>query len=100
MNHTKEQIRQILDKLYSDLKSSFNEEDISIYFKEERELARGENKGAKIAAWIVSIEDTSFFNTIDFLTISDETGEPLYFQTKHKVYEIFKHEDDTYYVEK
>jgi hypothetical protein len=87
MIHTKEEIKIILDTLYKDLESSYNEDDINIYFKEERELARGDNKGDKIKAWVVSIEDR-FFDTVDFLTISDETGEPLYFQTKHRVFEI------------
>tara|TARA_B100000678_G_scaffold55027_2_gene44086 strand:+ start:26670 stop:26957 length:288 start_codon:yes stop_codon:yes gene_type:complete len=87
-----------LDKLYNDLNSSYEQYEINIYFQEEREIARGENKGEKINAWVVSLEDNSFFDTIDFLTISDETGEPLYFQMKHRVYEIFKNEEGKYYL--
>ena len=97
MIHTKEEIKIILDTLYKDLESSYNEDDIHIYYKEEIELARGDIEGGKTNVWKVSIEDR-LFETVDFLTISDETGEPLYFQTKHRVFEIEKNENDKYQI--
>lgn len=99
MIHTEEQINVIIDKLYNDLDPINPKWTIGkIWFQEKYKPIRGESKGEERPVWKVAIED-EIFNTTDFLTISDETGDPLYFQTKHGVYEIFKHEDGTYYME-
>lgn len=58
-------------------------------FRQTAEIARGIKKGEQAPLWSVTIED-SLFDTFDFLTISDETGEPLYAQSKHGVSEIIK----------
>lgn len=96
MNYTKEEILKVTIKLLEDINYPYDMDEIFISFKEERELARGVNKGKSIKAWVVSIED-NIFETTDFLTISDETGEPLYLQTKHIVREFGKDENGKYY---
>lgn len=50
---------------------------------------RGKYKGEKTAIWSVYLDDL-IFDTTDFLFIMDETGEPLYAQSKHGVSEIEK----------
>jgi len=95
MNKTEGQIKEIVLKFFSDVDYTYTLEDLYIYDQEERELARGENKGQKIKAWVVSIED-KLFDTVDFLTVADETGEPLYLQTKHTVSEIIKDSEGNY----
>jgi len=65
MNKTEGQIKEIVLKFFSDVDYTYTLEDLYIYDQEERELARGENKGQKIKAWVVSIED-KLFDTVDF----------------------------------
>ncbi|MBJ98081.1 MAG: hypothetical protein CMC87_08910 [Flavobacteriaceae bacterium] len=86
-----------MNNLYSDLNSELLEKNIEkVWFEKEDKLIRGDKKGELVPNWIVAI-DFPLFETTDFLTISDQTGEPLYFQTKHRVYEIFKNEEGKYY---
>lgn len=81
----------------TDINFSFDEEVgiNKIRFEKERELSRGPNKGTNIEAWVVSFEfgKPYFDPEAVFLTIADETGEPLYFQHSTAVVEI---EKDTY----
>lgn len=45
--------------------------------------------------WVAVINEP-IFDTSAFLTISDETGEPLYIQNKHITREIEKNSDGNY----
>ncbi|MFT5892069.1 MAG: hypothetical protein ACI9Y7_002178 [Dokdonia sp.] len=99
MIQSEENIKEILNKLYVDLNREILDENIEkIWFEEKDKIIRGDRRGELLPNWIVAI-DFPLFETTDFLTISDETGDPLYFQTKHGVYEIFKREDGVYYME-
>jgi hypothetical protein len=97
MNYNENSILKKTIELLKELGSS--EEDYKpqkAVFEEKEILARGEGKGEVHPCWIVMIDDTSFFNTIDFITFSDETGEPLYIQTKHSIFLICKNESAKY----
>jgi len=98
MKYTEEQILEIAKKVLRDLeKEYYKEENIeNTWFVEKEELARGANKGKEHPCWIVSVNEP-VFDSSQFLTIDDETGEPLYLQTKHAVHEIQKDEDGNYY---
>jgi hypothetical protein len=91
MKHSEEQILAIAEKVLQDLQKQFyNKENIEgAWYTDEKELARGLNAGQKAPLWIVSINEP-VFDTSFFLTISNETGEPLYIQNKHGVAEIEK----------
>jgi hypothetical protein len=97
MIHTKEEILIIAHKVISDLEKTFyNKEAVKgASFKKDDELMRGSRKGEKAALWTVAIIEP-YFDTAIFLTISDETGEPLYIQNKHGVAEIEKDADGNY----
>lgn len=100
MNYTEEQILDKAKKILKILQGDyFNENNIikSVYDAQE-ELMKGKNKGKLHPSWNVIINEPIFDSTT-FLIMSDETGEPLYFQTKHSVYEIFKNEEGTYYLD-
>ncbi len=94
MKHTEEEIitkgKEILKDLYG---SSYREEEIQkAMFDPEQEPLRGSSDSAAI--WTVVIEPVS--GSLTFLSISDETGEPLYIQSKHLVCEIKKDTYDKY----
>lgn len=80
MKYTEKQILEKANKVIKDLGLSNKTDKVnSIRFNAEKELARGKDKGKKHPCWIIFI-DTLFDNT-DILTISDQTGEPLYYQS-------------------
>ncbi len=95
MKYSKEQILEKSKKIMKDLQGdNFDFYQIeTIFFTEKDELARP--KGKIIPAWTVAF-DLQVFDTTDFLIISDETGEPLYIQSKHLVMEIMKDADGKY----
>ena len=78
MKNTETQIFEKAKIILQDLNPNyFNENDIlKITFSEKDKVARP--IGKIIDIWLVSIR--SLFDNVDFLTISDETGEPLYYQ--------------------
>ncbi len=97
MIHTKEQILATAEKVLKDLeKHFFKKENIlgASYVKNEK-LIRGNNKGKGAALWTVSIHEPIFDSAV-FLTILDETGEPLYIQNKHGIAEIEKDSNGNY----
>lgn len=95
MNHTKEQILEKSKKILKDLQKEFyNEVNIeNTRFQKERPIRGNETK--TIPCWITSV-DEPVFDTSIFLTISDESGEPLYLQSAHKVVKIEKDIDGNY----
>jgi hypothetical protein len=97
MIHTEEEILIIAHKVMSDLEKQFYDKEAvkGASFKKDDELIRGGRKGEKMPLWTVSIIEPVFDNAV-FLTISDETGEPLYIQNKHGVAEIEKDIDGNY----
>jgi hypothetical protein len=97
MIHTKEEILIIAHTVMKDLEKQFYKKEniLGASFKKEEELMRGNRIGEMAALWIVSIIEPIFDNAV-FLTISDETGEPLYIQNKHSVAEIVKDANGNY----
>jgi hypothetical protein len=98
MKHTEEQILVIAKKVLQNLeKEYYNEENITkLMFDGKQVLSRGENKDQEHPCWVVCVNEP-VFDTSQFLTISDETGEPLYMQVSWSVViEIEKDEDGNY----
>lgn len=98
MKHTEEQMMSKVKQVLSDLQGSFfKEENLKkIVFEPNRVPRIADNEGKITPCWIAVIDDP-IFDTSVFLTISDETGEPLYIQNKHSVEEIAKNSDGKYY---
>jgi len=80
MKHTENQILEIAKQVLKDLGPLTNNTNKirTMRFNSEKELARGAAIGKLHPCWTIFI-DTLFDNT-DVLTISDESGEPLYYQ--------------------
>ena len=98
MKFNKDQILEKSKKILKDLrKERFKEEIIEdTFFDKKDELIRGDNKGKTHPTWTTSI--LAPFDNTDFLTISDETGEPLYYQNFNMIiYEIDKDSDGKYF---
>lgn len=97
MKYTEKQILEKTKKILQDLQGQFyNEENIkNARFSDKKELSRPEGKTAPV--WTVSI-DEPVFDAWEFLTISDETGEPLYYQNANMIiHEIQKDDKGNYY---
>lgn len=95
MKYNENQILEIAKKILQDLNGEYyNEKDlVKITFKKNDMVARP--SGAILDTWTVSID--ALFNNRDFLTISDETGEPLYYQNFNTtIAEIEKNSDGKY----
>ncbi|VXB82725.1 conserved hypothetical protein [Flavobacterium sp. 9AF] len=97
MKHTEKQILEITKKTLKGIfKDLYKESDIEkIVFEKNEELIRGKNTGKNHPCWVAIIK--SLFDSVDFLVISDETGEPLYIQGKYTTSEIEKDQEGNYY---
>lgn len=96
MKHIKEQILKKARLILKDLDGKYyNDSCINkISFNREKEVSRPERK--VIAAWTISVK--AIFDNLDFLTIPDEIGEPLYYQNfNYSIVEIKKDENGKYY---
>lgn len=98
MKHTEEEMTAKAKKVLSDLhKEFYREENLKkVIFDPREELMRGINEGKEHPCWTAVIDEPLFDSSI-FLTISDETGEPLYIQNKHGIAEIEKNSDGNYF---
>jgi len=97
-NYTEEQILERTKKILKDLhREYYNESKIeSLYFNAKEELPNGENEGKEHPCWVIFVK--ALFDNNDFLTISDETGEPLYYQNFNlNTAEIAKDSEGVYY---
>ena len=92
MKHTEEQILTIAKNVMKDLSGKFySEENIDgAIFKEKEKIISGKNEGKITSIWTVSIK--AIFDKLDFLAISDETGEPLFYMNFHAIFDIEKDE--------
>ncbi|UMY66458.1 MULTISPECIES: hypothetical protein [unclassified Flavobacterium] len=98
MTHTEQQILEIAKTVLQGLRGErYKESDIeNAYFNEAKEMARDINKGKPHPSWTVAIKAP--FDNVDFLTISDRTGEPLYYQNFNMVvYEIVRDNKGNYH---
>lgn len=65
-------------------------------FEEKEKLTHGKLNGQTKPCWVVSVY--ALFDHFLFLTILDETGEPLYFQNSNTFkFEIEKDSNGNYY---
>ncbi|WP_296146400.1 hypothetical protein [uncultured Flavobacterium sp.] len=99
MKNTEKQILEKTKKVLKDLKGDYyNEKDIvKVMFHEDDEVARP--KGTILNSWVISID--AIFDNRDFLIISDETGEPLYYQNFNMIIaEIEKNSEGKYVIKK
>lgn len=97
MKHTEQQILEKSKKILQDLHGQYyKEENIeNAWFNEKDEVARP--LGKIMSAWTVSVNEP-ILDTSELLIISDETGEPLYYQNANMIiHEIKKDEDGNYY---
>jgi len=97
MNYTEEQMLIKAKKVLQDLqKQYFKEENLlGVSFREKDKVSRP--RGEIINTW-VAVVDEPIFDASEFLTISDETGEPLYYQNANMIiHEIQKDDKGNYY---
>jgi hypothetical protein len=87
MNHTEQEIIEKAEAVTKDLfgHSYRSGQVVKAMYNPNEEPLRGE--GTSIAAWTALINEPVIDSFI-FLTISDDTGEPLYTRSKHLVREI------------
>lgn len=101
MKHTEQQIKEIALKVMNDIEFDYDKEIGINYvgFDKSKDIRRGIFSGKSIPVWLVSFEfgKPYFAPEALFLTISDETGEPLYFQHSTAVVEIEKDNNRKYY---
>ena len=89
MKHTENEIRVIALKIWKDIDGQFYRDN----FHKNDELNFPIKK--TIDTWAISIN--SLFDNRDFLIISDDTGEPIYYQNFNYITtEIIKKDDGIY----
>ena len=92
MNFTKQEIldkaKYIIDELCNYGSYSIGH----ISFNESEHIHKGSYKEQQLSVWTIAIDINSaiFGDTSDFLLINDINCEPIYYQTKHTVYEVEK----------
>ena len=97
MKNTEKEMLELTKKVLSDLQGVYyKEENIKkVVYHENDEVSRPE--GRIMNTWVAVI-DEPIFETSEFLTISDETGEPLYYQNANMIiHEIKKDDNGNYY---
>lgn len=98
MKYTEQQIKDKADQIMKDLDGKFYFNDCvnKAVFEENEIIFAGKLKGTKHSIWSISIK--AVFDHLDFLIISDETGEPLYFMNFNTLtFDIEKDKDGKYY---
>lgn len=98
MKHTEEQIIDKAKQILKDLLDKFYSDELigGTFFEGEEVILFGKYEGQKRPVWTVSIE--ALFDNIDFLYISDETGEPLYCQNFNTfIYGVEKNSKGKYF---
>lgn len=80
MKHTEEQILAKAKEILKDFRGKYYREECinKLTFKKTDESFKAKEKDIKDSVWSVSIN--SLAENLDFLIISDDTGEPLYYQ--------------------
>ncbi|MCY0969677.1 hypothetical protein [Chryseobacterium wangxinyae] len=93
MKHTKEQIIARAKEIMKDLDGKYYFEECvdGAFYDENHKIISGKNEGKSYSMWVIRI--IALMDNSDFLTISDETGEPLYYQNFNTfVFDIEKDE--------
>lgn len=97
MKHTEQEIIEKAQLIMKDLDGKFYFDSCvkEAVFK-DTELSYGKQKGETHPTWIIGIK--AIFDNEDLLFISDETGEPLYYQNFNTdVFDLEKGSDGKYY---
>ncbi|MGB3592023.1 MAG: hypothetical protein WBA16_10105 [Nonlabens sp.] len=98
MNYTKEQIIDIAKQVMQDLDGRFYREssvDIKPFFYKRKLYKDGISKNDTIDSWLLSIKTIG--DNEDSLYISDETGEPIFYQNFNTfVFDIVKNSNGKY----
>lgn len=98
MNYTEEQIINKARQIIKDLKGKYYSDELigKAFFQKEETLPFEKNKEQKHPVWTISVE--AIFDNVDFLLISDETGEPLYYHNFNTyTFKIVKNSEGKYY---
>ncbi|HEU4495924.1 MAG TPA: hypothetical protein VFR70_02620 [Flavobacterium sp.] len=97
MKHTEQEIVEKAKQVMKDLRENYYTETCvdDATFDKQKKLFFGKDKGETHPIWTVSIN--SLFDKLDFLHISDETGEPLYYMNFSAVFGIGKNPEGKYY---
>ncbi len=100
MKYTKEQIIAKAKLVMKDLEGKYYTEnciDTNINYLTRELVEYGKFKGKEIPLWLIAIN--SLFENHDFLHISDETGEPIYYQNFNAyIFDIEKDKDGKYFM--
>ncbi len=86
-----ERAKQIMAELFG---KYYNESDIerATFIKDDAVITTG----AKLDTWTVSIN--SIFDSLDFLTIADETAEPIYYQNFNMIISLVEKNPEGKYI--
>ncbi len=98
MKHKKEQIIAKSKLVMKDLEDKYYTEncvDTNIKYLGKEFIKYGKFKGKEISLWLIAIN--SLFENHDFLHISDETGEPIYYQNFNTyIFDVEKDKEGKY----
>ena len=80
MKYTEEQITAKAKEVIKDFRGKYYSEECidGVVFRENKDINFGKLKDQKHSTWIIGVK--SLADNEDLLFISDETGEPLYYQ--------------------
>ena len=98
MKHTEEQIKEKAHQIMKDLDGKYYFENCvnKVIFEKEEVVYTGKMKGKRMTSWQVSIKAIS--DHLCFLHISDETGEPLYYQNFSMIcFDVEKDKEGKYF---
>ncbi len=98
MKYTEQLIKDKADQIMKDLDGKFYFTGcvVDALFKENEIVFAAKLKGKKHPVWTVAIK--AIFDRLDFLIISDETGEPLYYMNFNTLtFDIEKDKDGKYF---
>lgn len=98
MKYTEDQIKELAHQIIKDISGKYYFKNCvnDIFFKEKEEVFVGKSKGKTLPVWIVGIK--AIADNENLLYISDETGEPLYYQNFNLIcFDIEKDKDGKYF---
>lgn len=97
MKHTEAEITQIATKVLKDIDGPYYREKCieKVWFEKEEVLLKGTDEGQKHPCWTIAVN--AIFNNTDYLIISDESGEPLFYSNFNYITtEVIKKQDGSY----
>lgn len=98
MKYTEEQIKEKAHQIMKDLNGKFYFENCvnKAIFQKDEIIFAGKMKGKQVPSWLITIK--AIADRLCFLHISDESGEPLYYQNFNLIcFDIEKDKDGKYF---